>query len=128
VDPSLEPISLTDRNWIQTDQRSDIERLDLDGNHIIQRYGQIAPRVFAQLIGNQLFIRDRRLANAGIRVRSSTGLVHACAYEHKRAEEFMLFDGPNLVRNGSFRLTKNSETIADGWAVSGKIDALTVFG
>jgi len=61
-------------------------------------------------------------------VRSSTGLVHSCAYEHKRAEGFALFDGSNFVQNGSFRLTKSSETLADGWSVGGTIDALTVFG
>ncbi len=127
VDRKLEPIRLVDRGWIQTDDRNDIESLDLDGNKINQKYSEVQPGIFVQLINNELFIRDRR-ESSGLRVRSSTGVVSACAYEHKRAEELGIFDAPNLALNGSFRSTKSSESVADAWSVDGPINAMSVLG
>ena len=64
--------------------RSSVQTIDVEGNKILEKYSQIVPRIFAQVVGNQLFIRDRRESSAGIRVRSSTGPSYACAYEQTR--------------------------------------------
>ena len=128
ADKRLEPLDLTDRNWIQTNNRSDIQRLDTGGNTIVERRAQVAPGIFAQLLGDDLFIRDRREQGRGLRVRSSSGTVQGCAYAHQRAEELGLFTGPNLARNPSFRLTSKSGAIADEWSVAGPVEAMTVAG
>lgn len=128
TDAHLEPLNLRDKNWIQTDSKAAIERLDTDGNTIVERQGEIAPGIFAQLIGNDLFIRDRREQDRGIRVRSSSGAVQVCAYEHRRAEELGLFNGKNFVHNGSFNLTGQSDAIAAEWSVDGPVEALAPLG
>ena len=128
VDKRLEPLSATDRNWIQTSNRSDIQRLDTGGNTIVERRALVAPGIFAQLLGDDLFIRDRREQGRGLRVRSSSGTVQGCAYAHQRAEELGLFTGTNLARNPSFRLTSKSDAIADDWSVAGPVEAMTVAG
>jgi len=128
VDTRLEPLNMHDRFWLQTDDHTVIEGLDTDGNTIVERRGEVVPGIFAQLIGNVLFIRDRRDQNRGIRVRSSSGAVEVCAYEHWRAQELGIFAGTNLVTNGSFNLTKKSEPVATGWSVSGPVEALSTMG
>jgi hypothetical protein len=75
-----------------------------------------------------LFVRDRREHDRGIRVRSSSGPVEACAYEHWRAEELGIFQSRNLVLNGSFNISGKHEGLADGWSVSGPVEALTTLG
>jgi hypothetical protein len=127
-DAHLEPLNLRDRNWIQTDSKAAIERLDTDGNTIVERKGEVAPGIFVQLIGNDLFIRDMREQDRGIHVRSSSGAVQVCAYEHRRAEELGLFSGKNFVRNGSFNLTGQSDAIAAEWFVDGPVEALAPLG
>lgn len=128
VDGRLEPLNMYDKFWLQTDDHAVIEGLDTNGNTIVERRGEVAPGIFAQLIGNVLFIRDRRDQNRGIRVRSSSGTVEVCAYEHWRAEELRIFAGTNLVTNGSFNLTTKSEPVATGWSVSGPVEVLTTMG
>lgn len=128
VDTRLEPLNMRDRFWLQTDDQAVIEGLDTNGNTVVERRGEIVPGIFAQLIGNVLFVRDRREQNRGIRVRSSTGAVEVCAYEHWRAQELGIFSGTNLVTNGSFNLTDKSGPIATGWSVSGPVEALTTMG
>src|SRR4029077_9294976 len=102
ADERLEPLSLGDRNWVQTDNRDDIQRLDTSGNTILERRAEVSPGIFAQLLGDDLFIRDRRAQGRGLRVRSSSGTVQVCAYAHQRAEDLGLFSGANLARNPSF--------------------------
>jgi hypothetical protein len=128
VDSRLEPLNMHDRFWLQTDDHTVIEGLDTNGNTIVERRGEIVPGIFAQLIGNVLFIRDRREQNRGIRVRSSTGAVEVCAYEHWRAQELGIFASTNLVTNGSFNLTEDSDPVATGWSVTGPFEALTTMG
>jgi hypothetical protein len=128
TDAHLEPLNLRDKNWIQTDSKAAIERLDTDGNTIVERQGEVAPGIFVQLIGNDLFVRDRREQDRGIRVRSSSGAVQVCAYEHRRAEELGLFTGRNFVHNGSFNLTGRSDAIAAEWSVDGPVEALAPLG
>ena len=128
VDGRLEPLNMHDKFWLQTDDHAVIEGLDTNGNTIVERRGEVAPGIFAQLIGNVLFIRDRRDQNRGIRVRSSSGTVEVCAYEHWRAEELGIFARENLVTNGSFHLTEKSEPVAKGWSVSGPVEVLTTMG
>ena len=128
VDGRLEPLNMRDRYWLQTDSRSVIEALDTGGRTITERRGEVAPGVFVQLVGSTLFIRDRREQNRGVRVRSSSGPVEACAYEHWRAEELGVFQSKNFVRNGSFNITGKSEGVADDWFVTGPVDALTNLG
>jgi hypothetical protein len=81
-----------------------------------------------QLIGNDLFVRDRREQSAGIRVRSSTGTVEGCSYQHQRAQDLGVFNGTNLARNPSFRLTTRSDQLADEWSVAGPVQAMTITG
>jgi len=128
ADNRLEPLSVTDKNWIHTGDRIDIQRYDGGGNLIAERRSQISPGVFLQILGSDLFIRDRRELSPGLRVRSTTGTVQGCAYLHQRAEDLGLFSGVNLARNPSFRLTSRSETIADEWSVAGPVEAMTVAG
>ena len=128
VDGRLEPLNMRDRYWLQTDSRAVIEKLDTEGHSIIERRGEIAPGIFVQLIGSTLFIRDRRDQDRGIRVRSSSGPVEACAYEHWRAEELGVFQSKNFVRNGSFNITGKSEGVADDWSIAGPVEALTTLG
>jgi hypothetical protein len=128
ADERLEPLSVIDKNWIHTGERIDIQRYDGGGNLIVERRTQIAPGVFLQLLGNDLFIRDRRERSSGIRVRSTTGPVQGCAYIHQRAEDLGLFSGVNFARNPSFRLTSRSDRIADDWSVAGPVEAMTVSG
>jgi hypothetical protein len=128
TDAHLEPLNLRDKNWIQTDSKATIERLDTDGNTVVERQGEVAPGIFMQLIGNDLFIRDRREQDRGIHVRSSSGAVQVCAYEHRRAEELGLFSGRNFVHNGSFNLTGQSDAIAAEWSVDGPVEALAPLG
>lgn len=128
VDGRMEPLNMRDRNWLQSDESATFEQLDENGNRFVERKGEVAPGVFVQLIGNVLFVRDRREQNRGIRVRSSTGAVQACSYEHWRAQELGVFLGKNLVRNGSFELTDIAEGIATDWTISGPVEALTTLG
>jgi len=128
ADPRLEPLNLRDKNWIHTDNRVDIQRLDTGGNLVIERRSEIARGVFVQLIGNDLFVRDRRDQSPGIRVRSSSGTVEGCAYLHQRAQDLGLFSGSNLARNPAFRLTTGSNQLADEWSVAGPVEAMTVSG
>ena len=128
ADKRLEPISLKDRNWLQTSERADIQRLDITGNTIVERIGEVAPGVFIQLLDGSLFIRDRRERRTGIRVRSAPSPVHGRAYVHDRAEALGLFSRNNLARNPSFRLASHSSELADEWAVAGPIEVITVAG
>ncbi|HET6980146.1 MAG TPA: transglutaminase domain-containing protein [Pyrinomonadaceae bacterium] len=127
-DPRLEPLNLRDKNWIHTDNRVDIQRLDTGGNLILERRSEISPGVFVQLVGNDLFVRDRREQSPGIRVRSSSGTVEGCAYLHQRAQDLGLFNGSNLARNPSFRLVSSSNQLADEWSVAGPVEAMTISG
>jgi hypothetical protein len=128
ADARLEPLNLRDKNWVQTDTKANLERLDTDGSTIVERQGEVAPGIFVQLIDNDLFIRDRREQNRGIRVRSSSGAVQVCAYEHRRAEDLGLFSGRNFARNGSFTATGQSGAVAADWNVDGPIEALAPVG
>lgn len=128
VDGRLEPLNMRDRNWIQSDEPRLFEGLDQNGNRFVEHKGEVAPGIFAQLIGNVLFIRDRRDQNRGIRVRSSTGTVQVCSYEHWRAEELGVFRGKNFVQNGSFDITGESEGVAADWNVSGPTEVLSMLG
>jgi hypothetical protein len=128
VDGRLEPLNLRDRYWIQTSDRAVLEALDTNGNTVVERHGEVAPGIFVQLIGNNLFVRDRRDENRGIRVRSSSSTVEVCAYEHWRAEELGIFQGNNLVHNGSFNVTGKTEGVAEGWSVSGPVEVLNTMG
>jgi len=128
ADQRLEPLNLRDKNWVHTDKREDIQRLDTGENMVIERRSEIAPGIFVQLIGNELFVRDRRERSAGIRVRSSNGTVEGCAYLHQRAQDLGLFSGTNLAVNPSFRLTTRSNQLADAWSVAGPVQAMTVSG
>lgn len=128
ADKRLEPLSLTDKNWVHTSESIDIQRLDAGGNLVFERKEQIAPGVFVQLLGDDLFIRDRRERGAGLKVRSTSGAVEGCAYLHQRAEDLRMFQSANLVNNPAFRMTKGSNQIADGWSVGGPIEAMSVSG
>jgi hypothetical protein len=128
ADKRLEPLSLSDKNWIHTSDPLDIQRLDTGGNQIVERRSEIAPGIFVQLLDGDLFVRDRRERSQGIRVRSSSGTVEGCAYLHQRAEDLGLFTADNLVVNPSFRLTSRSNQLADGWSVTGPVEAMTVSG
>ena len=128
ADQRLEPLNLRDKNWIHTADRDDIQRLDTNQNTTIERRSEISPGVFVQLVGNDLFVRDRRERSPGIRVRSSSGTVEGCAYLHQRAQDMGLFSGLNLARNPSFRLASRSNQLADEWSIAGPVEALTVSG
>ncbi|HSQ24950.1 MAG TPA: transglutaminase-like domain-containing protein [Pyrinomonadaceae bacterium] len=128
VDGRIEPLNMRDRNWLQSDESKVFEGLDQNGNRFVEHKGEVAPGIFAQLIGNVLFIRDRRDQNRGIRVRSSSSTVQVCSYEHWRAEELGIFQGKNLVRNGSFDVTGRSEGVAADWIVSGPVEVVTMLG
>lgn len=128
VDKRLEPLNLRDKNWIHTDKHDDIQRLDTNETLVTERRSEISPGVFVQLIGNDLFVRDRRERSPGLRVRSSTGTVEGCAYLHERAQDLGVFSGTNLARNPSFRLTRRSPQLADDWSVDGPVQAMTVSG
>jgi hypothetical protein len=128
ADPRLEPLNLRDKNWIYTDNRVDIQRLDTGGNFVVERRSEISRGVFMQVVGNDLFVRDRREQSPGIRVRSSSGTVEGCAYLHQRAQDMGLFNGANLARNPAFRLTSGSNQLADEWSVAGPVEAMTVSG
>lgn len=128
ADARLEPLDMNDRNWSQTDDRTDIERLDDQGLAIVERRGEVAPGIYVQVIGDRLFVRDRREQERGIRVRSSTGTVESCAYEHRRAEDLGLFSGANFVHNGSFRFSSVNELVAQDWQVTGPVEAMTIRG
>jgi len=128
VDGRLEPLNMRDRNWIQSDEPRLFEGLDQNGNRLVEHKGEVAPGIFAQLIGNVLFIRDRRDQNRGIRVRSSSGTVQVCSYEHWRAEELGVFRGKNFARNGSFDITGESEGVAADWTISGPTEVLSMLG
>jgi hypothetical protein len=128
ADGRLEPLNMGDRNWSQTDDRADIEGLDLDGVTVVERRGEVAEGIYVQVIGDRLFVRDRRDQERGIRVRSSRGAVQACAYEHRRAEDLGLFNNDNVVHNGSFRFRGVNEFIAQDWQVSGPVEAMTILG
>src|SRR5260370_22346402 len=107
----LEPLNMHDRFWLQTDDHAVIEALDTDGNTIVERRGEVVPGIFAQLIGNVLFIRDRRDQNRGIRVRSSSGAVEVCAYEHWRAQGLGIFFGSNPVTKRSYQVTEQTRHV-----------------
>ena len=128
ADDRLEPLSLRDKNWVHTSDRSDIQRLDTSGNVVTERRTLIESGIFVQLLGANLFVRDRREHSQGIRVRSSNGAVEGCAYLHQRAQVLGLFSATNVARNPSFRLTSGSNQIADEWKISGPVEAVTVSG
>ena len=128
ADKRLEPLSLSDKNWIHTSDPSDIQGLDTGGNLIVERRAEIAPGIFVQLLDGDLFVRDRRERSQGIRVRSSSGPVEGCAYLHQRAEDLGLFTADNIAVNPSFRLTSRSNQLADGWSITGPVEAMTVSG
>jgi hypothetical protein len=128
VDARLEPLNLRDGNWIQTSNRADIERLDLEGNKVTEQIMEVSPGIFVQVIDDTLFVRDRRENARGIRVRSSNGGVQACSYEHWRAEELGLFSRPNLINNASFDFTRDKQGVAAGWELAGSVDATTLVG
>lgn len=119
---------MTDKNWVHTSERLDIQRLDLGGNLITERRAEVSPGIFVQVLGNDVFVRDRRERSQGIRVRSSSGTVEGCAYLHQRAEDLGLFSSVNLARNPSFRITNRSNQLADEWSVAGPVEAITVSG
>ncbi|HYK20724.1 MAG TPA: hypothetical protein VEV42_08320, partial [Pyrinomonadaceae bacterium] len=128
ADSRLEPLNLRDKNWIHTDKQIDLRRLDNAENIVVERRSEIADGVFVQLIGNDLFVRDRRERTPGIRVRSSSGAVEGCAYIHQRAQDLGVFSGVNLARNPAFRLASSSNQLADEWSVAGPVEAMTVSG
>ena len=127
ADKRLEPLSLSDKNWVHTSDPVDIQRLDTEGN-IVARDAQVVPGVFVQLLEMNFFVRDRRQASPGIRVRSSSGTVEGCAYLHQRAEDPRVISGANLAQNPSFRLTSRSNQLAAGWSAVGPVEAMTVSG
>jgi len=51
ADQRLEPLNLHDKNWIHTDKRDDIRRLDTSENLVVERRLEISPGVFVQLTG-----------------------------------------------------------------------------
>jgi hypothetical protein len=128
ADQDLEPFNLMDRNWVQTDSVEDLKRFDMNGNSVVDKRGEVAPGIIVQLIGQKLFIRDRRHGDRGLRIKPSRGTVHACAYEHRRAEAMGIFEKSNLVRNGLFRSTEQSGNLAAGWYVNGDVNNMTVLG
>lgn len=128
VDGRLEPLNLRDHYWLQTSDRAVLEALDTNGNTVVEQGAEVVPGIFVQVIGNALFIRDRRDENPGIRVRSSSGTVEVCAYEHWRAEELGIFEKKNLVSNGSFNVTGKSQGVAESWSVSGPVEVLNAMG
>ncbi|PYS80762.1 MAG: hypothetical protein DMF67_19270 [Acidobacteria bacterium] len=124
ADPRLEPLNLRDRNWTQTDDRNVFERLDADGNTVVERRGEVAPGIFVQLLGDRLFVRDRRERGRGIRVRSSTAVVRVCDYERLDAESLGLFNGANLARSDSTDAAGAQGTDGYGWSASGPVEVL----
>lgn len=126
ADERIGPINFGDRNWIQTDDRSIIERHDRAPIDLVETRGEIAPGVTVQVIGASLFVRDRRGGTTGLRVRSTAGPAEGAAYEHQRAEELGVFDAPNLARNGSF--AHSDAGVARGWSISGPVEGLTLLG
>lgn len=128
ADKRLEPLNLRDTNWIYTDERVNIQRLDTNESLVVERRAEISPGIFIQLVGDDLFIRDRRERSPGIRVRSSRGTVEGCAYLHQRAQDLGVFNGLNLARNPAFRLTSGSNQLADEWSIAGPVEAMTVSG
>ena len=128
ADPRLEPLNLRDKNWIHTDSREDIQRLDTNEVLVVERRAEISPGVFVQLVGNDLFVRDRRERSPGIRVRSSSGTVEGLAYLHQRAQDLGVFNKANLVRNPAFRLTSGANQLADDWSIAGPVEAMTISG
>jgi hypothetical protein len=128
LDEDTENINLRDKNWLQLDDDALFQKVDLGDEEIEVNQGEIAPDIFTQLINGKLFIRDRRPGGHGIRVRSSSGPVLACAYDHWQAGNLGIFDRPNVVRNGSFQRAEKSAEIADEWSVAGRVDGLTLVG
>jgi len=128
ADPRLEPLNLRDQNWIHTDSRQDIQRLDTNEGLVVERRSEISPGVFVQLVGNDLFVRDRRERSPGIRVRSTTGTVEGLAYLHQRAQDLGVFSKANLVQNPAFRLTSGANQLADDWSIAGPVEAMTISG
>jgi hypothetical protein len=128
ADPRLEPLNLRDKNWIHTDSREDIQRLDTGETLVVERRTEISPGVFVQLVGNDLFVRDRRERSPGIRVRSSSGTVEGLAYLHQRAQDLGIFNKANLVHNPAFRLTSGPNQLADDWSIEGPVEAMTISG
>lgn len=122
ADPRLEPLNMRDRNWMQTDEREVFERADDEGNTIVERRGEIAPGIFAQLLGNRLFIRDRRAEGRGIRVRTPNAVVRVCDYAHHEAEGLGIFAGTNLIRvsQAGTALTP----AASAWSATGPVEVL----
>lgn len=108
VDGRIEPLNMRDRNWLQTDETKVFEGLDQNGNRFVEHKGEVAPGIFAQLIGYVLFVRDRRDQNRGIRVRSSTSTVQVCSYEHWRAEELGVFSGQEFCAQRILRHHRKS--------------------
>jgi hypothetical protein len=128
ADPRLEPLNLRDRNWMQTGDRKVLEHSDADGNTVVERLGEVAPGVFVQLLGDQLFVRDRRERARGIRVRSSTGVVRVCAYERLDAESLGLFTRANLARDAKSYFTSASGAPGYGWSATGPVEVLRTDG
>jgi hypothetical protein len=128
LDEQTENIDLNERNWLQTDNDSLLQAPGAPDTEVSLDQGEIAPGIFVQLIKGKLFVRDRRPDRRGIRVRSSSGPVQACAYDHWRANDLGVFDRANFVRNGSFQHAAGSAQLADDWSVDGRIDGMTLAG
>lgn len=128
LDRSTEPIDPRESNWIQSDDEELFQSRELAPAAIDLVQGEIAPGIFVQMIKDTLFVHDRRPQRRGIRVRSTSGPVQACAYVHGRAETMGLFDRPNFVRNASLQRASRSEQVADNWSVDGPIEGLTISG
>lgn len=122
ADPRLEPLNMRDRNWMQTDEREVFQRADDEGNTVVERRGEIAPGIFAQVLGNKLFVRDRRADGRGIRVRTPNAVVRVCDYTHLEAEGLSVFAGTNLIRVGQSASALTSA--AQGWAAMGPVEVL----
>ena len=71
---------------------------------IVEQRGEVAAGIYVQVIGDKLFVRDRRDQERESACVPRQGRWRLCAYEHRRAEDLGLFSGDNLVHNGSFRL------------------------
>lgn len=128
IDDDTESIDLREANWLQLDNDALFRKAELGETEFEVNQGEIAPGIFTQLINGKLFIRDRRPGGRGIRVRSTSGPVLACAYDHWQAGNLGLFDRNNWVRNGSFQHAEKSAEIADGWSVAGRVDGMTLAG
>ena len=113
---------MRDRNWMQTDEREVFRRADDEGNAVVERRGEIAPGIFAQVLGGRLFIRDRRAQGRGIRVRTPNAVVRVCDYAHHEAEGLGIFSNANLIRASQAGTTLAHA--ASAWSATGPVEVL----